>query len=111
MALSLSVPIGNSGIAASYWRIADGRFDFSALAPAQSGEPSAVDGALTYTFVGYLDDAARIAGNDPVPGASHTRGITWAQAVGFITQAQGNLRAALYLAAKAQPFFSGAADA
>ncbi len=111
MALSLSVAIGNSGIAASYWRIADGRFDFTGLPPAQSGEPSAVDGALTCTFVGYLDEAARADGNEPVPGASHTLGITWAQAVGFITQAQGNLRAALYLAAKAQPFFSGAADA
>ncbi len=111
MALLLSVPIGNSGIAASYWRVADGRFDFSALAPAQSGEPSTVDGALTCTFVGYLDEAARTGGNEPVPGASHTFGITWTQAMGFIAQAQGNLRAALYLAARAEPFFAGAADA
>lgn len=57
---SKSIPVGGSGITASCWAIVAGTFQLG-------GEDGPIYGV---TVVGYVDEAAREAGAQPIPSAS-----------------------------------------
>ncbi len=111
MALQIAIPVGASGITATYWRHAEGGWSFANLPPGAAGESEAPDGMFWLSFVGYRDSAARIGGLEPVPGASLRIWLTYGDVQRFVAEAGGNFRTAVYLAAKAAPVFSGAEDA
>mgnify|MGYP006935482163 CR=1 FL=1 len=98
MALALEQEIDNSGQIARYWRVRNVAVEF----------PTAGGAQVTVVLDGWLSEAAREAGKDPLPNVKRIVYLSMADA----DAADGLTKAAIYAAVKTAPDqqFSAATD-
>lgn len=89
MALALEQEVDNSGQIASYWRVRNVGVEFPTTGGAQ----------VTILLDGWLSEATREAGKDPLPNVRKTVYLSMADA----DAADGLTKAAIYAAVKMAP--------